>query len=338
MWREPGFWQAERSLAGRLLAPAGWAYGRAVAWRFARSRPFRAGVPVICVGNPVLGGGGKTPTAIAVARLLAGLGRRPHFLTRGYGGRLQGPVTVGGGHGPGDVGDEALLLAAHAPTHVAADRPAGAAHAVAAGADAIVMDDGFQNPTIAKDLGLLVVDGAAGVGNGKVFPAGPLREPLAAQLARAEALAVIGAGARGATVAEAARAAGVLVLGARLVPAAGAPDLAGAALVAFCGIARPEKFRRTLEAAGARIAEALIFADHHAFSPHDVARILAAAERHRARPVTTEKDAVRLTEDADPGGRLRARLAVYPVETAFDDPDAVAGLLQAALDRPRPQT
>jgi tetraacyldisaccharide 4'-kinase len=288
-------------------------------------------VPVICVGNPVLGGGGKTPTAIALARLLARTGRAPHMLTRGYGGRLRGPVTVEATHGPDDVGDEALLLAAHAPTHVAADRPAGAAHATAAGAEIIVMDDGFQNPTIAKDACLLVVDGAAGVGNGRVFPAGPLREALGRQLARASALVVIGEGEAGAGLAAAARARGRAVLRAALAPGPGAPDLAGADVVAFCAIARPEKFRRTLEVAGARLVELIAFPDHHAFTAAELAAVLAAAQRRHARLVTTEKDAVRLTDRCDPDGELRAAALVYPVQTVFEDEAALVALIEKAL-------
>ncbi len=173
--RAPEFWQSDGALA-RLLAPLGAAYGLAGRLRRARARPAACGVPVVCIGNLVAGGAGKTPVALAVAGRLQDQGRAVQLLTRGYGGRARGPLRVEPGRqGAAEVGDEALLLAARAPTWVARDRAAGAAAAVAAGAEVLVMDDGFQNPALAKDLSLLVVDGASGFGNGRVMPAGPAR-------------------------------------------------------------------------------------------------------------------------------------------------------------------
>jgi tetraacyldisaccharide 4'-kinase len=334
MWRPPDFWNAGApGTPAMLLAPLAALYAGAVRLRFALTSPARAAVPVICVGNPGLGGGGKTPTAIAVARRLDAMGAAPHFLTRGYGGRLAGPVTVDRArHSAADVGDEPLLLAAVAPTHVARDRVAGARAAAKAGAGAIVMDDGFQNPELGKDCALLVVDGAIGIGNGLVFPAGPLRETFSDQLARASALIVIGAGAPGEAAARAATGAGVEVLRASLVPGPGAPDLAGAPVVAFCAIARPEKFFASLEAVGARLAARIAFADHHPFGAGGVARILEMTARHGgAVPVTTEKDLVRLNDANDPQRRLRQVLKVLPVEIAFSEPDRLDALLRAAL-------
>ncbi|MGC1356497.1 MAG: tetraacyldisaccharide 4'-kinase, partial [Xanthobacteraceae bacterium] len=187
--REPAFWWQGKN-GGRLLAPVAGIYGAFAAMRL-RSPGQKVGIPIICVGNLTVGGAGKTPAALTVGRLLLAENKRPFFLTRGYGGRLVGPVRVDRAiHGAADVGDEPLLLAELAPTIVARDRLAGARAAQRDGADAIVMDDGFQNPSLAKDLAILVVDGRRAIGNGRVFPAGPLRAPLEAQLARAHAVLV----------------------------------------------------------------------------------------------------------------------------------------------------
>ena len=195
--REPAFWWQGKN-GGRLLAPIAGIYGAFAAMRL-RSPGQKVGIPIICVGNLTVGGAGKTPAALTVGRLLLAENKRPFFLTRGYGGRLVGPVRVDRAiHGAADVGDEPLLLAELAPTIVARDRLAGARAAQRDGADAIVMDDGFQNPSLAKDLAILVVDGRRAIGNGRVFPAGPLRAPLEAQLARAHAVLVVGTPAEGA--------------------------------------------------------------------------------------------------------------------------------------------
>jgi len=216
--REPRFWRQTPGAACALLTPFAAIYG-AIAARRMRLPGRRTGIPAICVGNLTLGGAGKTPTAIAVGVLLKSAGARPFFLSRGYGGRLAGPVQVDPArHSASDVGDEPLLLARTAPTILAQDRVAGAAAARTAGASVIVMDDGFQNPALAKDLSIIVVDGRTGLGNGRVFPAGPLRAPLNAQLNRAQALVVIGEGGGAATTIAAAQQRGVPIFAARLVP------------------------------------------------------------------------------------------------------------------------
>jgi len=217
--REPSFWWGEASLASALLAPLAAIYG-AVAQARLGGRGRRAGAPVVCIGNLTVGGAGKTPTALAVARMLAAAGERPVFLSRGYGGTLAGPVRVDPArHGAHDVGDEPLLLARTAPTIVARDRVKGAA--IAAGASVIVMDDGFHNPSLAKDFSVLVVDARRGIGNGRVIPAGPLRAPLDAQLTRAHALVVIGTSSRALNIAAKARARSIPVFAARFQPDAG---------------------------------------------------------------------------------------------------------------------
>ena len=331
--REPALWWEKPGPLARLLAPLGSLYGAVAAFRLARPGR-RASVPVICVGNPSLGGSGKTPAAIAIARLLQAQRLRPAFLTRGYGGRLAGPVTVAATHTAADVGDEPLLLARIAPTIVARDRVAGAASAAAAGAEAIVMDDGFQNPALTKDASVLVIDGRRGVGNGHVFPAGPLRAPLTAQLARAQALLVVGAAGVAAEPAiAAARARGLPVIAARLVPAADAvAALRARPVLAFAGIGDPEKFFGTLRAAGIAVAATQPFADHHVFGAAEAAALIARAERDNLALVTTEKDHARMAGDAALA-TLAARANVLPVTMAFEDGEAIGRLLEAALKR-----
>ncbi len=317
--KAPGFWQRPPGPMARLLAPAGTLVAAAARRRQRRARPAVAGVPVICVGNLVVGGAGKTPVAIALGRLLETLGQRPAFLCRGYRGRLAGPVAVDlARHDARAVGDEALLLAAHAPTWVARDRAAGARAAVAAGAGAIVMDDGFQNPGLAKDLSLLVVDGATGLGNGLVLPAGPLRERPRDGLARAHAIVLMGADATGAATT---LAGGRPLLRARLVPEPAAPWLHGARVLAFAGIARPEKLFDTLRRNGARLVAAVGFPDHHVYTEDEIMRLVERAAAAGAAPVTTAKDFARLPEAARPMVR------VLTVAVRWDDEAAVRQLL-----------
>lgn len=321
--RAPEFWHRDGWLAA-LLSPVAGLVTFAGRRRQARARPWRAPVPVICVGNLVAGGAGKTPVAIALAQRLQTLGRTPHFLTRGYGGRERGPLRVDPArHAATEVGDEPLLLAAIAPTWVARDRRAGAEAAVAAGATAIVMDDGFQNPALFKDLSLIVVDGGYGFGNGRVMPAGPLREPVADGLARAHAVVRLGED----TAGTAAAVAGVLpILEAALVPVR--PEaLKDRAVVAFAGIGRPAKFFATLEDLGCRIVARHAFPDHHPYRRAAVERLRAAAKTAGAVLVTTAKDAVRLPAD------LRQDATVCEVALRWREPETVDALLREAIGR-----
>ena len=324
--REPGFWRHDGAIAA-LLSPLAAIYGGLAARRMAQSGA-RAGVPVICVGNFIVGGAGKTPTAIALAHMLIAEGGRPFFLTRGYGGRLSGPVRVEPGHRARDVGDEPLLLARAAPTVVARDRVAGAARAVAAGADVIVMDDGFQNPSLHKDFALIVIDGEHALGNGRIIPAGPLRAPLAAQLERASALLVVGDAEAGAgEVASAARARGRPVLRGFLAPdPAAVAALAGRKTLAFAGIARPQKFFATLESAGIVAVLTRAFPDHHRYSRAEATALAQEAAREGLTLLTTEKDLARIEGDADAAPLAEAAMAL-PVKLAFEDADAVRALL-----------
>ncbi|MDP3547573.1 MAG: tetraacyldisaccharide 4'-kinase [Phreatobacter sp.] len=331
--KAPAFWSDPDALWGRLLAPLGALVGAVTLARMRREGA-RPPVPVVCVGNPTVGGSGKTPTVQWLAALLAGQGHRPMILSRGYGGRLEGPVTVAPGrHCPADVGDEPLLHAARWPTVVSRDRLAGAVLAAGQGASVIVMDDGFQNPSLAKDLSILVVDAASGLGNGRVLPAGPLRAPFAPQLAMADALLLVGEGAPGDRMADEARRAGRPVIRGRLVvPEAVRHSIAGRDVLAFCGIGRPEKFVETLGAAGARNALLRPFADHHVYGDEDAERLLAEARRTGLPLVTTEKDAVKLS-GTDALERLAAATTVIPVALLVDDVAAIAAFL-AGLRRP----
>ena len=334
--REPGFWREPPGAVAALFAPLATIYGGITAWRLRRPGR-RAGVPVICVGNLTHGGAGKTPTALAVGALLKAAGARPFFLSRGYGGRLAGPVQVDPAkHSAGDVGDEPLLLARVAPTIVARDRVAGATLARRAGAMAIVMDDGFQNPSLAKDLSILVVDAGRGIGNGRVFPAGPLRAPLDAQLGRAQALVVIGDGAGASATVAAAKNTGIPIFPARLVPEP--TDLAaltGRPVLAFAGIGDPEKFFATLAAAGVAVRARRAFPDHHAYTKADADSLLRETSAGGLIPVTTEKDMVRLAGRPETAA-LATATRTLKVTLTVDDAAGFADLCGAASVPPWP--
>jgi len=313
--RAPAFWQRPGA-PGTILAPLGLLYGLAGRARAAVARPYRAPVPVICVGNLTLGGTGKTPVAIDLLHRIAARGIAVHAVTRGYGGTERGPHRIDlRSDGPKRVGDEPLLLAAHAPTWVARDRAAGIRAAVAAGAGAVVTDDGFQNPGFAKALSIVVVDAEAGFGNGRVFPAGPLREPVARGLARADAVAMMGQGA--------APGFDGVTLRAALAPRVSGMSLAGARVLAFAGIGRPEKFFATLRGMGAEIVDSEAFPDHHAYTGSMVNRLLARAEEQGLTAVTTEKDMVKMPPS------VRGRVWPVPVGVEWDD----GGAVEALLDR-----
>lgn len=335
--KAPAFWwQARPSLAAWVLSPVGTLYGAVTVRRMAQEGEL-APLPVICVGNFTAGGAGKTPSAIAIAQILAGLGEHPAFLTRGYGGSLTGPVAVTPSHTAAEVGDEPLLLARHFVTVVASDRPAGAQEADRRGATVVVMDDGLQNPSLTKDLTFAVVDAAFGLGNGLCVPAGPLRAPLDRQLAHAHAVILIGAGERGVRIARAAAVRGRPVLHAHMVPdPAVAASLAGRSVFAFAGIGMPEKFFATLRGLGADVAVERTFADHQPFDVATVEELVREAETAGLMPITTEKDAVRLQALAGQTDVL-SRIGTLPVTLQFETPDEVAHLLQAAISHWRAQ-
>jgi tetraacyldisaccharide 4'-kinase len=331
--RAPGFWTRPPGLASALLAPV------AGLWTaVTRNRLRRPGldlpVPVVCVGNLVAGGAGKTPVVADLAARLGARGIAVVTLSRGHGGTLPGPLAVDPArHGAGDVGDEPLLLALGGTTAwIARDRAAGALAAVAAGAGVVILDDGFQNPALVKQLSLLVVDGTVGFGNGRVMPAGPLREPVADGLARADAVVLMGEDRAGVAALIGAR---LPLLRARLVPdPAAAAALAGRRVLAFAGIGRPEKFfetcRAVCAAGGGHVAATVPFPDHHPYTGAEIDRILTRAAALGAMPVTTAKDAVRLP----PG--VRDRVAVLTVRLAWDDPARLDRLLDPHFPDPDP--
>ena len=296
--KAPRFWWDRPGATAALLSPFAAIYGAAAAQRL-RQRRARVGIPVICVGNLTVGGAGKTPAAMAIARLLIEAGERPYFLTRGYGGRIAGPVMVEAGHTAIQVGDEPLLLARVAPAVVAANRVAGAELAREKGATVIVMDDGFQNPSLAKDLSILVVDGGRGIGNGYALPAGPLRAPLEPQLDRANAILIVGDVAGAAPLVEAARKRKLPLFHGALEPDRVTADaLAGMRVLAFAGIGDPEKFFATVAAAGIDAVATRGFPDHHRFSVRDARSLLDEATRKGLLLLTTEKDIARIKADA----------------------------------------
>lgn len=321
--RAPDFWHTP-GIRSRLLAPLGSIYAWAVARRLADAEPYRPAVPVICVGNIVAGGAGKTPTCMALVDRLRARGRQPHVLTRGYGGTEVGPRAVDPvRHDATRVGDEALLLAGHAPTWVARWRPDGAVAAVEMGADILVMDDGFQNPTVEKDLSLVVVDGGYGFGNGLPIPAGPCREDIRAGLARTDAIVLMGDDVTGI----AAMVGDLPVLRARLVPGPEGAGFRGRKVVAFAGIGRPAKFFDTLEGCGAELVAAHSFPDHHPFTRAEIEELIADAGRQDALLATTAKDAVRVPSD------LKAALSVLTVRLEWEKPDALDLLLDRVDSR-----
>lgn len=325
--RAPGFWRADGIFA-HLLSPLGALYGAVAARRLRRAAP-RAALPTIVVGGLTAGGDGKTPVAIALAQMLAATGETPAFLTRGYGRRAVGhePFAVDPSkHDVYEVGDEALILARHALTIVGADRAASAERARALGATVLVLDDGFHSRRLAADFSLLVVDAGYGAGNGRCLPAGPLRAPLDAQSAAADALVLIGQDAAGL---EAARRCARPVFEARVFADEPiAANLKDARVVAFAGIGRPEKFFRTLSETGANIVATRSFPDHHRFSDADIADLAALQRRFGARLVTTEKDAARLQ-----GSDLAAD--ALPISLAFAQADELSATLAEALGRAR---
>lgn len=317
MMRAPNFWVKEGPLS-LALAPLGWMWAAGSACRGLFGTSFKAPIPVVCIGNVVAGGAGKTPVALSIAHRLAGA----HFLSRGYGGREEGPLLVNPKkHDHLQVGDEPLLLAEVAPCWVARDRVAGAKRAAAKGASCLILDDGFQNPSLKKDVALLVVDGHVGFGNGRCMPAGPLREPISRALARATAVVILGEDRAG--VAQ--RVAGRPILRATLEPEAEASALAGQRVVAFAGIGRPEKFFQMLETQGATVVEAYSFPDHYPYLASEIGELITIAETHAAALITTTKDIIRVP------AHQRDAIGVLRIVVTWDDETALMKILRPAV-------
>lgn len=315
--RAPSFWY-RRGVLSVLLAPLGWIWAVGARLRASRSAHHRSPIPVICVGNLSVGGVGKTPVAMSIARLIPGA----HFLSKGYGGKEVGPLRVEPRtHGYQLVGDEPLLLAEVAPCWVAKNRIEGAEAAAGGGAALLVMDDGFQDPSLEKDISILVVDGATGFGNGQCLPAGPLREPVAQGLKRADVVVILGEDRHGVAFQVAPKP----VLHAWLEPEAEASVLSGRKVVAFAGIGRPAKFFHTLDALGANLVEAYAFPDHYPFHPHEIQELQHAANNHSAFLVTTGKDFVRVPVNQ------RDQIGVVQMDVAWEDEGLLLDVLAPVL-------
>lgn len=325
----PAFWYQQKTLPERLLraalTPASWAYGALVRKKFDLYFPVPMAKPVICIGNLVAGGAGKTPVVLSLADLLKEKGFNPHLLTRGYGGNETGPLQVSPGRDTAyDVGDEALLLVEKAPTWVSSKKALGAQAAIDTGADIVVMDDGFQNAVIYKDFSLLVIDGAVGFGNKNVMPAGPLREPVRFGLSRADAFVIIGEDKTGAAD-YIRRQTNAPVLFAALAPDENNPAVSGKRIFAFAGIGRPLKFKETLDAAGAMVEGWAAFPDHHPYDEEDLQEIVTAAAAQDVMLVTTAKDYVRVPPS------LRPKIQKFGVHLVWGNQNEIVPLIEQAL-------
>ena len=294
----PKFWGLSKpSFSARLLIPAAYIYSLVSSIQRTYVRPKKINIPVICIGNLTAGGAGKTPTAIAISKIIKQSGGHPHFLTRGYGGKEKGPLLVNRKeHSASNVGDEALLLARHAPTWIGRNRYTSAQAAVANGASILIMDDGFQNTSLKKDISLVVIDGGFGFGNECIIPAGPLREPIAQGLNRSNAILIIGT--HKVNLNHSISAYNGLLLRAEMIPSMESYKLREKAVIAFAGIGRPQKFFDTLESIGCEIIDRIPFPDHHRYSADEIMNLVENASKSGAIPVTTEKDWIRLPNES----------------------------------------
>ncbi|MDB5620984.1 tetraacyldisaccharide 4'-kinase [Tardiphaga sp.] len=329
--REPAFWQPPSTWLSRLLMPLAAIYGEIAGSRMARTG-VTVGIPVLCVGNYHVGGAGKTPTSLALVALLREIGETPVVLSRGYGGSLKGPVKVDvSRHRASEVGDEPLMMARDVTVVISRDRVAGAALARSTGASVIVMDDGFQNPAVAKDASIIVIDGDRGLGNGRVLPAGPMRAPLDLQVARTDALVIVGNGTAADHVAALVAARNAPVFCAQLTPDdASLAALQGNRALAFAGIGDPQRFFRTLRNAGVDVVAEKGFPDHHAYAEDDITTLVAWAEREALTLVTTEKDMVKLRTMPGAGS-----IVSFAVTLAFDETAAWRAFVSERLHSAR---
>lgn len=333
MSEAPPFWFGKPGPAAWALWPFSLAYGWFAARRMGQPPATISDVPVFCVGNLIAGGAGKTPTAIAVSKIARDMGLKPGFLSRGYGGTKSAPVLVDiKQHSAHDVGDEPLILALYADTVVSADRPAGAAFLAERDVDLIIMDDGFQNPSLHKDYNLVVVDARRGIGNGFCIPSGPLRLDLQTQLAAAQSVLLIGQSPAGTEVVRRCARSGKPVLSADITLRE-MKKFKDVNVFAFCGIADPVKFYKSLAQAGANVMETRSFPDHHPYTLDDCRELMAAAASKKLKLVTTEKDNVRLVRAGSVQQELRNTSMVLPIDLKFDNPKLIEMAIKETLKR-----
>lgn len=317
--KTPKYWQSN-SLISKLLYPVGLLYGSLTQARLKLVKPQKAAVPVICVGNITAGGTGKTPVSISIAKLLGIELYHPYFVTRGYGGRLQNVIVNNKKHSAAEVGDEPLLLSQQAPVVVNADRYAGAELAIKNGADVVVMDDGFQNPTLYKDLSFLVFDGTYGIGNGKIIPAGPLRETFANGIKRADALIILGKDKH-----NLAAKSGLPVFFGH-TEAVQTCNIENPNVVAFAGIGHPQKFYHTLSQQGFNVLKTIDFPDHHFYSRSELENIISEAKSLNAVVYTTSKDYVKIPH------LLQKEIQVLEIAVVWDNPEELVQFIQKKIN------
>lgn len=318
--KTPAFW-SEPNFLSRLLKPLGTVYAFATRLRIGLGRPCKIGRPVVCIGNLTAGGTGKTPVAVAVAGLLQQAGKNPFFVSRGYGGTLKNIMVDKEKHTASEVGDEPLLLARRAPVIVNPDRVAGAQKALRSGAEVIVMDDGFQNPGLYKDLSFLVFDGGFGIGNGLSVPAGPLRENFAAGLKRAHAAIILGEDKHNLS----AKIAGIPIFRGSVVPVR--PEVSNTDAVAFAGIGRPEKFYQSLRDLDMAPVETYDFPDHHRYTPAELEKLIARGKELNADIFTTSKDYVKIPLS------LQKHFKVLQIDIAWEDEAMLSGFILNKISR-----
>lgn len=318
--KTPSYWQSN-SFISKLLTPIGWLYGRLTQWRLKLSTPPKVNVPVICIGNITAGGTGKTPVSLSVAKMLESAMMHPFFITRGYGGKLNNTYVNNKKHTAREVGDEPLLLSRQAPVIVASNRHTGAKLALKEGADILIMDDGFQNPSLHKDISFLVFDGHYGIGNGKIIPAGPLRETLEDGLKRADALIIMGKDKH------------CLAERTNLPVFFGHTEAVQTAIsgntnvLAFAGIGHPQKFYHTLQMQGFNLVESIDFPDHHFYSKKELDSLISKARALNAEIYTTSKDYVKIPPS------YHKYINALEVAVVWDDPEALMNFIKSKTAR-----
>lgn len=324
MFKSPNFWK-KKSFLSYVLLPVAWIYLKISRLKMRSVRSYKLSKPVICVGNLVMGGAGKTPTVIALVAMLKKMGHTPHILSRGYGAIVKGLQKVDPErHHYLEVGDEPLMLSQFAPTWVCPNRIKAGKAAIKNGATVLIMDDGFQNKALEKDLNLLVVDSIQGFGNKEVFPAGPLREPVTSGLNRADAVFFISGGGRSAAANKASSLGVDHAFKASFINLT-EPTQKGERVFAFSGIGYPEKFRLTLKRAGYKLVEFASFADHYPYTIVDMDRLLKASEIKKAQLMTTSKDFIRIPTP------YKENVQVFKINLQFEAPEQVEELLERVV-------